>query len=406
MRNILNTHKNLLAALVLLATFIGIVAIANFGKNQRLTYRPKATGGPTVTASFCPAGGLCPVSFAKNAEFNVPFALAASTPNKISGTELFFTYDPAVLTYLSNTSDLLEVSVVDAQRDYNGKKLIHIVAVSKKRNTELPQTVNFTLKFKGLADGVAKISFMTGPSKVVGPIEGYVYTINPQNSIAVSPNPEQIVTSTLTVGQGGGANPTGVAPTPTGGNNAPGEGVTLNYKVRFAGVNATPVPTTKTTALKIRVAGGSLTEQKEYTSTATWQTDGTWSGSVVLTGITTTTTALGKGYSLSIKGPLHLAKRFCTLTATASGTPCANSQIYFTQATTTVNYNGEGDLLYGGDLPTQDGALTVVDVQKLISNLGKNEPSADINFDGIVNGADWELMLRSMQNRYDDAVIQ
>lgn len=199
-----------------------------------------------------------------------------------------------------------------------------------------------------------------------------------------------------------------VPPSPSISPSQPPGTPILDYTVRLEGVgpggNLSPVMTSF--PLKVSIKGKNQDAAKEYTSTALWQGNGIWKGSVTLTGMSTNTT---DRYSITIKGPLHLAKRFCVLSASdEQSAPCTEPQIILAPRIV-ASYTGKADSLDPGDLPEQDGVLNVMDIPKVLSNLLKadNEAraTADLNYDGVVNASDWQLLLQSMQKRYDDEIL-
>lgn len=101
----------------------------------------------------------------------------------------------------------------------------------------------------------------------------------------------------------------------------------------------------------------------------------------------------GDGYKIFIKGPKHLAKGFDGINLVSG----SNSMFDLT-----------GTELEPGDLPPQDGVINSQDISRVIELLEVAEPSeeelatADLNYDGVINGADVNELILTLSTKYDE----
>jgi hypothetical protein len=114
-------------------------------------------------------------------------------------------------------------------------------------------------------------------------------------------------------------------------------------------------------------------------------------------------------YYITIKGPKHLATRFCKSVNQAR--PCSIPQTKMSGLC--LGCDGEisefdftGYPLPGGDLPPQDGVVNALDAVTLINCLGESSSNciekADLNLDGIVNTLDINIMNNAIYTRWED----
>ena len=194
-------------------------------------------------------------------------------------------------------------------------------------------------------------------------------------------------------------------PTPTG-TVPPGSEAVLNFSVRFQGVDSgthKPTDANKTQKLSFRVKKGNFEKVFTDVDAVYSDTNGNWTGSVTLTGVTP-----GEGYAVFIKGPKHLAKKFCTNNQTrrcvTEGSLALNSGKNEYDFTTLP--------LEAGDLPNpnqggkQDGVANSVDYSlardRWLKNTAQNLAIADVNFDGVINSADTTLIRETIETRYEE----
>jgi len=135
-------------------------------------------------------------------------------------------------------------------------------------------------------------------------------------------------------------------------------------------------------------------------------------GSGVYEGIVTfdpTQVARGSTYKLLIKGPKHIAKRFCTPQASGNDYFCAGNAgaLFLGPGIHSFDYSTVS--LAPGDLPLdgqQDGVVDSSDLTFIRQNLGKKEADVlrigDLNLDGIIDTQDFSLVINNLINNEDE----
>jgi len=180
-----------------------------------------------------------------------------------------------------------------------------------------------------------------------------------------------------------------------------GDDPVLNFKVKFNRVNW-EIPDQQ---VLVKVVNSS--SKKEFSGVmVTSDEDGVLSGSLVLTDV-----SVGGGYQIIIKGPKHLAEKFC---ADGQQSRCQWGQSIV--LTKTNNFDFTGLALEPGDIPNangvQDGVVDGTDFVALVSALNSSDQALrnrvnldfDTNSDGnaIISGRDISVFLETMGRRYDD----
>ncbi len=171
----------------------------------------------------------------------------------------------------------------------------------------------------------------------------------------------------------------------------------INFKIRFDGVTE-KVPDQK---VKIKLVG--FEESKTFEDVhVTADANGVFSGTFVAQGIKPS------GWAFVIKGPKHLAMKFCHNNQT---------NICLGQGNLTIlkgenNFDFTGLKLLAGDIPDlngiQDGVADSSDFAILVKALDEqdrlrmNSQRADLNFDRLNTGADIQLFLKTVAEKYAD----
>lgn len=135
---------------------------------------------------------------------------------------------------------------------------------------------------------------------------------------------------------------------------------------------------------------------------------GVYSGSVVLSSPTTASTPVaGDKVWIFIKGPKHLAKKFC-VNDQALDKRCKDNEFLVLQAGENT-FNWSRSVMEGGDLPLtggQDGVVNSTDWTFMNGKLGSSVTAdlvaADINLDGIVNATDRVLLRITLETKYEE----
>lgn len=173
-------------------------------------------------------------------------------------------------------------------------------------------------------------------------------------------------------------------------------GVALNFKVKFQGI------TQKRDDQQVKLTVKRENFSKPFDVRLTSNDSGIYSGSVALTGV-----APGN-YLIYIKGPRHLAKKFCK---NNQETRCSLSdRIALVRGDNTLDFSKM--VLEGGDLPNpnddykQDGVVNSIDYTLINNRLGSSAEDdlriADINLDGAVNSTDRILLRNTLETRYEE----
>jgi len=189
-----------------------------------------------------------------------------------------------------------------------------------------------------------------------------------------------------------------LSPTPTVEASTP----ILNFKVSFAGVlDSSKVKETPEVTVKIKKG---LEIVAEFTGVQLEpDTGAAFKGSVVLSGV-----APGGDYTIYIKGPRHLVRKFCQDKQTER---CfGRGRIVLTSGKNEFDFSRLS--LEPGDLPNpsenmqQDSVVNGVDLSLLKARLGKDYPEelavADLDFNGVINTRDIVLLLRTLSSKYGE----
>lgn len=188
-----------------------------------------------------------------------------------------------------------------------------------------------------------------------------------------------------------------LTPTPT--STASQNNIVLNFKVAFKGVKE-PAANQRTKKVSVKVVKDNLEKTFNNVDVA-WEKDNVFSGRLVLNNI-----VASSGYSIFIKGPQHLAKKFCVNNQT---TRCGKSPGSINLVIGENNYDFSQLPLEPGDLPGpdgQDGVVNSKDFSYWKTRYGKNTPEdiaiADVNFDNIITTQDWNLIRETLSTKYEE----
>lgn len=172
----------------------------------------------------------------------------------------------------------------------------------------------------------------------------------------------------------------------------------LNFSIKFQGVNQERADQ----KVKVRVVKGAL--DKSFTDiNVIAGSAGIYSGGVTLNGVTA-----GSGYKIFIKGPKHLAKKFCSDNQDSRCPGEGN----ITLVAGENNFDFSKEVLEAGDVPDpnnggrQNGVVNSVDYSLIQNRMGKGSPAdlavADLNFDDAVNSSDVVLARNTLETKYED----
>ncbi|GEM_PF-3342346 len=183
------------------------------------------------------------------------------------------------------------------------------------------------------------------------------------------------------------------------------EKVVVNLRLRFQGIRS--APRSGIQELPVLVSIRRFGEDVFIHKAALFKVDdrGLWTGKVEFT----SADGFSSGnYLVYVKGPYHLQKKICDLSARENfpgSYSCTAGKSIILQAGQ-INIDLSGITLLVGDLPDQDGLVNAYDIGLVRNLLGSTEPEdlarADVNLDGIVDITDFVLIQAALSVRYDE----
>lgn len=411
----------------------------NFSIVGPSTVTPTVAATPTTPpgtgASFelDPSSRTIPV----NTEFTVAVVLDTKTADT-AGADLNLSYDRTRLTLL----DIQQGALYDS---YVGKVIDTTAGTAGISGIASSPTTLFTgrgtfatLRFRAIQTGQANVTIKFAPGNrndsnvadaatqqdILTRVVNGVYTIGQSTATAtptIRPTSTPPRTPTPTIPIGGGT------PTATKG---PSLGI-LKFRIKFQGVALNNIVSVANTTQQVRVfvikqiadpqtnlgvQTISSTQFNNVVVRTTGDVDANgiaiWEGQVELDGVTADTQ-----YSILIKGPRHLQRKFCENQPTEQaeeGLPyrCLGSGKISLQAG--INqFDFSGVLLQAGDLPTtnglQDGIINLHDVSVVLnmvrSGISTNPADllvADMDLNGVVNAKDRSYLIETLEEKYGD----
>ncbi len=191
---------------------------------------------------------------------------------------------------------------------------------------------------------------------------------------------------------------TSIPPTPT---PLPATSVNLNLTMKFQGITSSGVKSKTISGVKVQLVQGSG-QAAQYSLpqyiTVTMDEAGLWHGNAVFPNVKP-----GKDYALLIKGPKHLQKRICENDATESAPGiyiCTEGKINLESNNNSLDTSGVTEMI--GDVGIQDSILNSYDLSFIQNTIRKTSKSsgadADVNYDGVVNKTDYDLLIYSLVN--------
>jgi len=248
-----------------------------------------------------------------------------------------------------------------------------------------------TLNFTAQSEGNVTLSFNTEESRILAknPINEDIlssnlptgtYIISSEATPTLTPPPENTPTPTST--------PT---PTPT----PPLGQVKIKFEVKFSGVKDKKPDQ----IVKVKIGRGETIIQELEQVNLNANNQGIYESQMIVLSSAITP---GTNYYFLIKGPKHLQVRFCQNSGQVR--PCTTGKITLNLGENILDFTGYP--LPGGDLPPQDGVVNAIDAVALINCLFQNNSAclqkADLNFDGIINTMDINIMNNTIYSRWED----
>lgn len=183
--------------------------------------------------------------------------------------------------------------------------------------------------------------------------------------------------------------------------------VNLSLKVKLQGIRSGTF-SSQYSHLRFAVAVGKTGAANTQFATS----DFIHKGNGVYEGVVTfdpTQVPSGSTYKILVKGPKHLAKRFCSADASGSSYFCPENGGTISLAPGLTAFDFSTVLLAPGDLPLdgqQDGIVDSSDLTFIRQNLPNKQADqlrvGDLNFDGIIDTQDFSLVVNNLINNEDE----
>lgn len=314
----------------------------------------------------------------------------------ITGTEMNLSFDNSILELVDmEFDDLFSGPKRITQANTTGT--IPILAVTTADRNDLHnEPFNLVkLTFKPKSAGSTQIT-RVGDYKIVGS-RGQTGVVDRTLEL------KGFSLATVTVG-GGDTIPTTGVPYPT--EVLPPEEAwpeggwpTLEFKIKFAGttyrVGNQQVTVSNIPDQKVKVIVKKFGSKWEFSDVmVSFDEKAIGTGEVELVGV-----PVGTGYTVFIKGPAHLARKFCS-NKQKDRCRVDEGEIVLKQK---ISYDWTGLELEPGDI-NQDGVVDASDFSQLKQAIGLQGEGIkeDLNFNGVVNTQDIALFLETLSTKYEE----
>lgn len=309
-------------------------------------------------------------------------ALNLNSSSKISGLDLKFnTSGPLIITDFENSltfgSDFDPFSARQVTEKIEGTAS-RIAYVFTAPEETLPQSVTIYVRVKGSSGGQGKITLEYNNSQIVDgagkalqvtPLTA-TYNVNSNQSSASFIDPSQVPATKY-----------------------PESAAVVNLKTKLYGAGNTPGIKVKATAVAVGRTGEGIYETQLEEFYLSGNGDGTFSGKFAFPDFKD-----GNKFSLMIKADKYLLKRICNPDASEEkpgGYKCTSPGLTIKSGEET-SFDFSKISLLAGDLGIADGYLNGYDLGIVRNNLGKNDyrnnALADLNYDNVVDGKDFEII--------------
>ena len=313
-------------------------------------------------------------------------SIKLESPEKISALDLKFTTSGSLVITdfrdslnTNNNLNPFEYKLVKKDLTTNNPGVSYIFTSSN-----LPESITIYLKVKGSITGESKISIDYNKSQVINssgtflqipPNQTAVFALNQNNS-----SPDFISAESLP------------------GKNYPDSASLVNLKLNLYGALPRSVTNLKGLIVAVGRNGETKYETLPQQINLNQNPDGTFSGQAAFPDFRD-----GTNFSLMIKVDKYLLRRICDTNPSEnnpSGYTCTNPGLTIRKGQNSFDFSKVA--LLPGDLGQIDGLLNAYDLSIVRNNLGKtDEPSlalADLNYDGIVDIKDFEIITRVAGN--------
>lgn len=242
----------------------------------------------------------------------------------------------------------------------------------------LPTSVTLYIKIKGSITGESKLTIDYNNSQVTNG-NGSLLQIQPNQSAAFSLNQTQ-------------SSPNFIDPNSLPSLNYPSSAAIVNLKLKLYGALPKAVTNLKGTIVAVGRNGDSKNETQPEQINLSQNPDGTFSGKAAFPNFKD-----GTKFSLMIKVDKYLLRRICDASpfeAKPSEYTCKDPSLTIRQGDNSFDFSKVS--LLPGDLGLIDGVLNGYDLSIVRNNLGQSSKEstalADLNYDGIVNDKDFEII--------------
>lgn len=250
--------------------------------------------------------------------------------------------------------------------------------------SNLPTSVTLYLKIKGSITGEGKITLDYNNSQVINGT-GNLLQIAPNQSATYNLNQTQSSPDFL--------NESTLPPI-----NYPADTAQINLKLKLFGALPNNVTNLKGTVVAVSRNGETKYETLPQQINLSQNPDGTFQGRVAFPDFRD-----GTNFSLMIKVDKYLLRRICD-TSPSEQNPgsyiCTDPSLTIRQGQ--INFDFSGVSLLPGDLGLIDGLLNGYDLSIVRNNMSQNSKesisSADLNYDGIVDIKDFEIITKVAGN--------
>ena len=244
--------------------------------------------------------------------------------------------------------------------------------------SNLPASITLYLKIKGSITGEGKITIDYNNSQVINGT-GNLLRIDPNQSVTYNLNQTQSSQNFI--------NENSLPPL-----NYPEDTAQINLKLKLYGALPKSVTNLKGTVVAVGRNGETKYETLPQQINLSQNPDGTFSGRVAFPNFRD-----GTNFSLMVKVDKYLLRRICDINPTEQ-TPgsyiCTDPSLTIRQGQNNFDFTGVS--LLPGDLGLIDGLLNGYDLSIVKNNISQNSKesisAADLNYDGIVDQKDFEII--------------
>ena len=250
--------------------------------------------------------------------------------------------------------------------------------------SNLPTSVTVYLKIKGSVTGEGKITIDYNNSQVIN---------GTGNLLRIDPNQSAVYNLNQTQSSSDFINESSLPPI-----NYPNDTAQINLKLKLFGALPNGVTNLKGTVVAVGRNGETKYETQPQQINLSQNSDGTFSGRVAFPDFRD-----GTNFSLMVKVDKYLLRRICDTTPSEqepSEYICTDPSLTIRQGQN--NFDFSGISLLPGDLGLIDGLLNGYDLSIVRNNISQNSKesisSADLNYDGIVDLKDFEIITKVADN--------